>query len=58
MLFKEIFFTFLSLIFLISSLDDGGTSCFIISVSQFDQSVVTEIFICLFTLHASLLKPQ
>ena len=31
---------------------------FIISISQFDQSVESEIFICLFTLQSSLLKPQ
>ena len=31
---------------------------FIISISQFDQSVESEIFMCLFTLQSSLLKPQ
>ena len=44
--------------FLILRLDNWGTSRFIISVSQFDQSVESEILMSLFTLQVCLLKPQ
>ena len=44
--------------FLILRLDDEGTSRFIISVSQFDRFVESEILMCLFTLQVSLLRPQ
>ena len=42
--------------FLILRLDNWGTSRFIISVSQFDQSVESEILMSLFTLQVCLLK--